>query len=346
MTPERTAKPGRARARSRVGSPDCLPFSLQDLEAAAELVRPLVPATPQHAWPLLAQRTGAEVWVKHENHTAIGAFKIRGGVTYMDWLMRTQPKVRGVITATRGNHGQSIALAARRAGLTATILVPRGNSVEKNAAMASFGAELTEHGRDFDEAKAWAAHVAKERDLHYVPSFHRELIRGVSTYALELFRAVPDLDTVYVPIGMGSGICGLIAARDLLGLETEIVGVVAETAPAMALSFEAGHPVPTNAAQTFADGVACREPDPQSLEIIRRGAARIVRVGEGEIAEAMRIYWAATHNVAEGAGAAPLAALLQERGRMAGKRVGLILSGGNIDADMLRTVLEGRTPAP
>jgi len=320
-------------------------LSLAELEAAAELVRPLVPPTPQHAWPLLASRTGAEVWVKHENHTAIGAFKIRGGIAYMDWLKRSGPKAKGIITATRGNHGQSIALAGRRAGFSVTILVPHGNSVEKNAAMETFGADLVVHGRDFDEAKAYAARLAKERGLHFVPSFDPELVKGVATYALELFRAVLDLHTVYAPIGMGSGICGLIAVRDLLGLETEIVGVVAEAAPAVALSFEAGHPVPTNSAQTFADGMACREPDPRALDIIRKGAARVVRVDEDEIAEAIRVYWTATHNVAEGAGAAPLAALLKERERMKGKRVGLILSGGNIDAEALRTVLDGRTPA-
>ena len=320
-------------------------LSLTELEAAAELVRPLVPPTPQHAWPLLARRTGAEVWVKHENHTAIGAFKIRGGIAYMDWLKRTGPKAKGIITATRGNHGQSIALAGRRAGLSVTILVPHGNSVEKNAAMESFGAELVVHGRDFDEAKAYAARLAEERRLHFVPSFDPELVKGVATYALELFRAVPELATVYAPIGMGSGICGLIAVRDLLGLETEIVGVVAEAAPAVVLSIEAGHPVPTNSAITFADGMACREPDARALDIICKGAARVVRVDEDEIAEAIRIYWAATHNVAEGAGAAPLAALLEERDRMKGKRVALILSGGNIDADALRTVLDGRTPA-
>jgi threonine dehydratase len=319
-------------------------FSLSDLEAAAHLVHATLPATPQYAWPLLARHAGAEVWVKHENHTPIGAFKVRGGITYMDWLKRKGPKVNGVITATRGNHGQSIALAARRAGLPATILVPHGNSVEKNAAMESFGAELVVHGRDFDEAKGYAAHLAKERGLHFVPSFDAELVKGVATYALELFGAVQGLDAVYVPIGMGSGICGLIAARDLLGLRTDIVGVVAEAAPAVALSVQAGHPVPTNSARTFADGMACREPDPHSLDIIAKGAARIVRVGEDAIAEAMRLYWTATHNIAEGAGAAPLAALLAERGRMQAKRVGLILSGGNIDSGMLRTVLDGRTP--
>jgi threonine dehydratase len=320
------------------------PFSLADLEAAAGLVRTVVPATPQYAWPLLAGRTGAEVWIKHENHTPIGAFKLRGGLVYMDWLKRSGPRVGGIVTATRGNHGQSVALAGRRAGVAVTILVPRGNSAEKNAAMEAFGAELIVHGRDFDEAKARAMQVARERNLYYLPSFDPLLVKGVATYALELFRAVADVHTVYVPIGMGSGICGVIAARDLLGLSTEIVGVVAAAAPAIALSVEAGHPVPTNSAPTFADGMACRDPHADALAIIARGAARIVRVGEDEIAEAIRLLWTATHNVAEGAGAASLAALVKERDRMAGKRVGVILSGGNIDADMLRTVLSGQTP--
>jgi threonine dehydratase len=344
MTSARKARlrPGPARATAR--RPASL-FSLTDLEAAAELVRARVPPTPQHAWPLLAERTGADVWVKHENHSPIGAFKVRGGITYMDWLKRAHPKVEGVITATRGNHGQSIALAAQRAGLSATILVPRGNSVEKNRAMESFGARLLVHGRDFDEAKAEAGRVAEARGLHYVPSFDAHLVRGVATYALELYRAVPNLAAVYAPIGMGSGICGLITARDLLGLATEIVGVVAAAAPAVALSFEAGRPVPTNSARTFADGMACREPHADALAIIAKGTARIVRVTEDEIADAIRLYWTATHNVAEGAGAAPLAALLKERERVRAKRVALILSGGNIDTDVLSTVLAGRTPA-
>jgi threonine dehydratase len=320
------------------------PFSLPELEAAAGLVRNVVPETPQYAWPLLAERTGAEVWVKHENHTPIGAFKVRGGIVYLDWLVRSGPKVSGVVTATRGNHGQSIALAGRRAGVPVTILIPRGNSAEKNAAMAGFGAELIVHGRDFDEARQRAIELAGERRLHYLPSFGPLLVRGVATYALEFFRTVPDLHTVYVPIGMGSGICGLIAVRDLLGLSTEIVGVVAAAAPAVALSFEAGHPVPTNSAHTFADGMACRDPNPEALAIMAKGAARVVRVDEDEIAEAMRLFWAATHNVAEGAGAAPLAALLKERDRLQGRRVGLICSGGNVDTAVLRTVLEGRTP--
>jgi threonine dehydratase len=308
------------------------------------LVRAIVPETPQYRWPLLAARTGAEVWVKHENHTPIGAFKLRGGLVYMDWLKRSAPNVAGVVTATRGNHGQSVALAGRRAGVPVTILVPHGNSTEKNAAMAGFGAELIVHGRDFDEAKARAMELAAERQLHDLPSFHPLLVRGVATYALELFRAVARLHTVYVPIGMGSGICGLITVRDLLGLSTEIVGVVAAGAPAVALSVEAGRPVPTSSARTFADGMACREPHSVAVALIARGAQRIVRVEEEEIADAIRLLWTATHNVAEGAGAAALAALMQERERMRGKRVGLILSGGNIDTGVLRTVLEGQTP--
>ena len=325
--------------------PSIPPFSLAELEAAATLVRTAMPETPQYAWPLLASGTGAEVWVKHENHTPIGAFKLRGGLVYMDWLKRSGPKVSGVVTATRGNHGQSVALAGRRAGVPVTILVPKGNGAEKNAAMAGFGAELVVHGRDFDEARGRAIEVARERNLYYLPSFDPLLVKGVATYALELFRAVADLHTVYVPIGMGSGICGIIAVRDLLGLSTEIVGVVAAAAPAVALSVEAGHPVPTNSAMTFADGMACREPHADALAIVARGAARIVRVEEAEIAEAIRLLWTATHNIAEGAGAAPLAALVKERDRMRGKRVGLVLSGGNIDSEMLRSVLGGQTPA-
>jgi threonine dehydratase len=304
-----------------------------------------MPATPQYAWPLLSRRTGCEVWVKHENHTPCGAFKVRGGIVYMDELKRSGAKLDGVITATRGNHGQSIARAATAVGLPSVILVPHGNSVEKNAAMRAFGAELIEYGRDFDEARGEAERLASSRNLHMVPSYHRALVAGVGTYALELFRAIADLDAVYVPIGMGSGISGLIAARDALGLRTDIVGVVAEAAPCVALSFEAGRPIPTNSARTFADGMACREPHPEAIQTIVAGAARVVRVHEDEIADAIRAYYEDTHNLVEGAGAAPLAALMRERQRMAGKRVGLILSGGNIDRSVYRTVLEGGTPA-
>lgn len=320
-------------------------FTLAELEAAEALVREVVPATPQYAWPLLARRAGCEVWVKHENHTPTGAFKIRGGLVYMHELKRSQPDVTGVISATRGNHGQSIALAAARAGLKSVILVPHGNSVEKNAAMEAFGAELIVHGRDFDEARVRAAEIARERGLHFVPSFHRHLVRGVASYAFELFRAVPDLDIVYVPIGMGSGLCGVIAARDALGLRTEIVGAVATNAPAVKLSFDAGQPVATETALTFADGMACREPNSEALEIIRAGAARIVPLSEDEIAEAIRIIFSDTHNVAEGAGAAAFAALMKERGQVAGKKVAVILSGGNIDRPVLGTVLSGATPS-
>jgi threonine dehydratase len=326
-----------------MGAPDPL-FSLAELEAAAQLVHRTVPPTPQYAWPLLAERTGCEVWVKHENHTPTAAFKVRGGIVYMDHLKRSQAKVTGVISATRGNHGQSIAFSASRAGIPATIYVPRGNSTDQNAAMRAFGAGVVEFGRDFDEALAECHRVAHEQNLHFISPFNRDQVKGVATYALELLRAVADLDTVYVPIGMGSGICGLITARDLLGLKTEIVGVVARNAPAMALSFAAGKPVPTNSALTFADGMATRDPQEEALTILKRGATRVLELSEDDIAEAVRAYFQDTHNVAEGAGAAPLAGLMQECVRMTGKRVAVILSGGNIDASVYRRILAGETP--
>lgn len=326
-----------------MGAPNPL-FSLSELEAAAQLVHRTVPPTPQYAWPLLAKRTGCEVWVKHENHTPTSAFKVRGGIVYMDNLKRSSTKVTGVISATRGNHGQSIAFSASRAGISATIYVPRGNSTDQNAAMRAFGATVVEFGRDFDEALAECHRVAREQSLHFIAPFNRDQVKGVATYALELFRAVADLDTVYVPIGMGSGICGLITARDLLGLKTEIVGVVARNAPAMALSFAAGKPVSTDSALTFADGVATRDPRQEAVAIIKQGAARVLQLGEDDIAEAVRSCFQDTHNVAEGAGAAPLAGLMQERARMAGKRVAVILSGGNVDASVYRGILAGETP--
>ncbi len=321
-------------------------FTLADLEAAASLVHRHLQPTPHYRWPLLAEATGTELWVKHKNHTPTGAFKVRGGLVYMDRLRREHPEVRGVISATRGNHGQSIALAGRLAGLDVTIVVPRGNSVEKNRAMRAFGAELVEHGDDFDAAREHAQHLAAASGAFMVPSFDPGLVLGVATYALELFRAVGDLDAVYVPIGMGSGICGLVRTRDLLGLSIEIVGVVAEGAPAYRLSVEAGHVVTTDAARTFADGMACRVPHPDALAVIKAGAARVLTLADKEIADAMRLYFEATHNVAEGAGAAPLAGLLQERERMAGKRVATILCGGNVDTAVFATVLAGKTPEP
>src|SRR5450631_307687 len=319
-------------------------FSLAEVEAALPIVRAVVPPTPQFAWPQLAALTGAEVFVKHENHTPTGAFKLRGGLVYVDRLKRARPQAVGIATATRGNHGQSFALAGGRAGLRVAIVVPHGNSVEKNAAMRGFGADLIEHGLDFDEAKEHAATIARERGYEFTPSFHRDLVIGVATYAHELFGAIADLDTVYVPIGLGSGICGVIGMRDALGLSTRIVGVVAENANAYARSYAAGHVVPTNAARTFADGMAERVPDTTALAIIRAGAERIVEVSEQEIAEAMRIYFSATHTLTEGAAAAPLAALMKERDRMQGRRVGLIVTGQNIDTPMMAKVLAGETP--
>lgn len=321
-----------------------MPASLAALEEAATLVHRVIAPTPQYAWPLLAERTGCDVWVKHENHTPTGAFKARGAVTFMDWLRRTHPEVTGIITATRGNHGQAQAFAARAAGLSATILVPRGNSTEKNAAMRAFGAELIEHGDDFDEARVEAQRLAAERGLFVVPAFHEALMIGVASYALELFRAAPLLDTVYVPIGCGSGICGTIAARDALGLRTKVVGVVSTEALGAKLSFEAGRLIETNSARSFADGVAVRVPVQQAFDIYAKGAERIVAVSEGAIAEAMRLYWQTTHNMPEGAGAVALAALIAEAERMRGKSVGVILSGGNIDQRHVATVMAGGTP--
>jgi len=319
-------------------------FSLAELESVIPLVRQSVPPTPQYAWPLLRERFGAEVVVKHENHTPIGSFKVRGGIVFFARLKRHRPEVRGIISATRGNHGQSLAFAGARAGVAVTIVVPRGNSTEKNAAMPSFGAELIEHGRDFDEAREHAIQVAVERGLEFAPSFHRDLVLGVATYAHELFTSIGDFDTVYVPVGLGSGICGVIGARDALGRRTRIVGVVAEGANTYSRSVAAGRSVPTNSAVTFADGMAVRMPDTAALEIIQRGADGIVEVSDDEIAEAVRIIYSATHNCAEGAGAAALAALVKERERVRGGLAAVILSGQNIDRAWMQTVLAGGTP--
>ncbi len=316
-----------------------------DLEAARAIVYAAMPPTPQYAWPLLAEAAGCEVWVKHENHTPIGAFKVRGGLVHMQ-LRRKRGQANGIITATRGNHGQSIAFGAKHAGIPVTIVVPFGNSVEKNAAMRAQGVELVEAGADFDEARDTATQIARERNLDFLPSFGIELVMGVTTYAHELFEAAGALDAVYVPIGMGSGICGVISARDMLGLKTRVIGVVSEKAPAYAHSFAQGKPVATNSAATFADGMAVRGPHPDAVDVINRGAERIMQVSEDEIAEAMRVYFRAIHTISEGAGAASLAALLKEKDEMSGKRVGLILSGGNIDMEKFATVLNGGTPPP
>lgn len=318
-------------------------FTVAELESVIPLVGASVPPTPQYAWPLLKARTGVDIVVKHENHTPIGSFKVRGGIVYFDRLKRRRPQVRGIVTATRGNHGQSLAFAGSRAGIAVTIVVPHGNSTEKNAAMRSLGAELIEHGRDFDDAKEQAVRIAAQRDLEYAPSFHRDFVIGVATYAFELFAAMADLDAVYVPIGLGSGICGVIGTRDLLGLKTKVVGVVAEGANTYNRSVAAGRILPTASAQTFADGIAVRVPDATALDVIRHGTDRIVEVSDDEIAEAIRVIYGATHNCAEGAGAAALAALLKERERLHGPAA-VILSGQNIDRAWMQTVLAGGTP--
>lgn len=311
-------------------------FTLAELDEAADLVHRAFAPTPSYSWPLINARAGTEVWVKHENHTPTGSFKVRGGLTYFDRLSRAGPPPRGVISATRGNHGQSLAYAGRKAAIPVTIVAPHANSVEKNAAMRAFGATLVEHGQDFDDARAHAQTLAQEQGLVFAPSFHDDLVVGVASWALELVRTAPPLDVLYVPIGLGSGICGAIRVRDLLGLPTEIVGVQSTGAPAYALSLAAGRVVTTNRADTAADGVATRAPDPEAFAIIQSGAARIVTVTDAAIGEAIRAYWQDTHNLVEGAGAAPLAALLQERDRLAGRRVGVVITGGNIDLALFR----------
>jgi threonine dehydratase len=319
--------------------------SLEALERAATIVYRAMGPTPQYAWPLLCEALGAELWVKHENHTPVGAFKLRGGLVYFDDLARSRDTPAGVISATRGNHGQSVAFAAGRSGMSATIVVPHGNSREKNAAMRALGADLIEHGDDFQAAREHAKQLAQQRGLHMVPSFHPLLVHGVASYALELMRAVPDLDVIYVPIGLGSGICGMIAARAALDTKAEIVGVVSERAPAYALSFAARRPVEHAVTTVLSDGMACRTPERDALEILWRHASRVVQVSEREVAHAMRLLFTATHNVAEGAGAAPLAAALQERERLRGRKVAVVISGGNVDRTVFADVLTAAADA-
>jgi len=315
--------------------------TLAELEAAAALVYAEMPPTPQYRWPLLEARCGCELWVKHENHTPAGAFKVRGGIVYLDALARQSPRVRGIVSATRGNHGQSLGLAARRHGIPAAIVVPHGNSQEKNAAMRALGVELIETGHDFQAASEAAAELARDRGWHRVPSFHRLLVAGVGTWALELLRAVPALDVAYVPIGLGSGLCGMLAAREALGHRCAVVGVVSAGAPAYARSLAAGALVTHDVTTTLADGMACRTPNPEALALMRGRVDRVVEVTDAEVAAAMRALFTDTHNVAEGAGAAALAALLGEREAMRGRRAAVVLSGGNVDADVYARVLAG-----
>ena len=312
---------------------------LEELRRATDLVRTVMPPTPTYTWPLLNARADAEVWVKHENHSPVGAFKLRGATVYMDWLSREQPHLTGVIAATRGNHGQGVALAARRLGWTATIVVPHGNSREKNRAMQGLGAELIEHGDDFQQALEYATELAAQRGLHKVPSFDRLLVVGTGTYALEMFQSAPELDAVFVPVGLGSSICGVAAARAALGLNTKIVGVVAASSPSYALSFSAGKVVPHEAGTKIADGLACRLPVAEALEVILKNVDRFVEVSEDEIRSAMRAVYEDTHNVAEGAAAAAIAAVLKERDAVRGKRVGAVLTGGNVDREVFQEAL-------
>lgn len=311
------------------------------IEDAARIVYAAMPATPQYAWPLLAEALGAETWVKHENYTPVGAFKLRGGLAYLDALRRNEPACRGVASATKGNHGQSIGFAARRSGLTATIFVPVGNSREKNAAMRALGVELVEHGHDFQAAREEAARVAAERGLHFVRAFDLDLVRGVATYWMEFFAAVPDLDVIYVPVGQGSGICAAIAAREALRRTTRIVAVVSAQAPCYAQSFRAQRVVEAPVSTALADGLACRLPDAEALALMLRHVDEVIEVTDEEIAAAMRLLFFATHNVAEGAGAASLAGALQQRERLRGRRIGLTVSGGNVDSDVFARVLAG-----
>ena len=321
-------------------------FDLDDLSRATDIVRRHVPVTPLYDWPMLTEAVGSTVMVKHENHTPVGTFKVRGGVVYLDRLVRDRPNVRGIASATRGNHGQSLAFAGRQYERDVTIFVPHGNSVEKNAAMRTLGADVIEHGNDFQEAREQSELIAHRRELELVPPFHPDLVLGVATYARELFDVGGDLDTVYVPVGMGSGINGLIRVRDLLGLSTAIVGVVSIEAPATLRSFEAGRAVAAESAATFADGVAIRTPDESAVAGIVQGVARIVAVSEDAVAEAMRLVYRTTHNVAESAGAIALAGLISEPPELRGARSAFVLTGGNVDSDQLRRVLAGETPLP
>jgi len=309
--------------------------TLEEMDAAARIVYRTMPPTPQYRWPLLCEQLGAEVWLKHENHTPVGAFKLRGGLAYFSNLKET----KGIIAATRGNHGQSVAFCARSRGLRATIVVPHGNGVEKNAAMRSLGAELVEHGHDFQAALEHARAMARSENLHFVPSFHPLLVAGVASASLELFRAVPDLQAVYVPIGLGSGICAAVAARNALGSSAEIVGVVSAHARAYAASFAARRPVEAEVGTVLGDGMACRTPVPEALDIIWRHVERIVEVSDDELAQAIAVVFQCTHNCAEGAGAAAFAAMRKERERLAGRKVAGVLSGGNIDREAFAAAL-------
>jgi threonine dehydratase len=315
--------------------------SLTQIRDAQTVVYRHMPPTPQYTWPLLNDRLGTEAWIKHENHAPVGAFKLRGALVYMDWLKQTQPELAGVVAATRGNHGQGVSMAARLSGLRAVIVVPHGNSKEKNRAMLAQGAELVEHGQDFQESLEFAGRLAQDLDFAMVNSFHERLVMGTATYALEFFQAVPPVDTIYVPIGLGSSICGVSAARNALGLKTEIVGVVAAESPSYSLSFKQRRIVEAPSLTKIADGLACRTPNAEALEVIWENVARIIEVTDVEIAAAMRAFYVDTHNLAEGAGAAALAGALRDGPLHRGKQIGIVLTGGNVDREVYVEVLAG-----
>ncbi len=312
---------------------------LAALEIAAEQVYQHMQPSPQLHWPLLNERCGCELWVKHENHNPTGAFKVRGGLVFMQRLQAADPTVTGIVTATRGNHGQSVAFAAGLLGLQAVVVVPEGNNPDKNRAIQALGAELVVHGKDFDAAVPYAQQLADERGLHKMPSFHMDLVQGVASYSLEFLRARPQLERVYVPIGLGSGICGMISARNALGADTEIIGVVSTEADCYARSLAAGACIETDSADTLADGMAVRVPSPEALAIMTGNLAGIVRVSDAEVLAAIGHYFSDTHNVAEGAGAAPLAAALQDAQCNRGKCIGVVLSGGNINSELYQRAL-------
>lgn len=315
--------------------------TIDEIRRAAESVYRVMGPTPQYCWPLLCERLGTEIWVKHENQTPTGSFKARTAIIYVEELMKREPGTRGLIAATRGNHGQSVALAARRFGMPAIIVVPHGNSVEKNAAMRAQGAQLIEHGHDYQSSREHADTLSREMGYHFVPPYHRDIVKGVATYWLEFLTKVADIDVLYVPIGMASGACAASAVRNGLGLRTKIVGVVSEAAPAYAVSFEQKKCVEAPASAKLADGLACRKPEQESLDFLLENLERVVRVSEAEVAEGMRIMFTDTHNVVEGAGAAGLAAALKEKDSLRGKRVGVVATGANVDHDVFARVLQG-----
>ncbi len=314
-------------------------ISLKEIVRARAVIYRYLRPTPLIHYQPLSEITGFQTYIKHENHNPTGAFKVRGGLNLIASLPQEE-KERGVITATRGNHGQSIAMASRIFGVPCTLLVPHGNNPEKNRAMRGFGAELVEYGRDFDEARQRAEEIREEKGLRYIhPANEPRLINGVGTYSLEIFEDLPDVDAIIVPIGGGSGACGAITIARALNPNTRVIGVQAERAPSVYLSWKEGRIIETESADTFADGLATRVPFEMTFNIIREGISDIVTVSEEEMKSSVRLLLETTHNLAEGAGAAPLAAALKLRDRLRGKKVVIILSGGNIDLATLRWAL-------